>query len=172
MAERCPNHPETAVEEGCKRCGRPFCEQCLVELQQQRVCADCKTAVLGELQRGRPVDPARVVFWARIFDWVLAVPALFLGIVWLVSSSNPGNGSRELYPLFALLGLVFPLPPAIALGPGRRWAYYYQMATLIVGTLLSGCSFALLSVGLWIPAAILLVYWVRPEVRAYCEDGR
>ena len=170
MAPWCPNHPEVAAHEECAQCGQPLCDQCLVEIRGQALCGGCKISLVQDLQHQIGVNPARVVYWARVFDWVLAAPALFWGAVFLIATAwpNPENDFLEFYAVAAVLGLVLPLPPAVALAPNRRWAYYYQMATLTVGALSAGCSLSILGVLLWLPAGILLWYWLRPEVRSYC----
>jgi hypothetical protein len=72
-------------------------------------------------------------------------------------------GAALLVAWFALL------PPTLFLGPGRPWAWTWQLVGIIVsgviGLLLLG------SVGLMLlPASIAMaIFWLRPEVRAYCE---
>jgi hypothetical protein len=138
----------------------------------ESLCADCKSRVVDALSGRQQVQPERVLAWARVFDWVLAVPALFWGGVYILGLLWPDPDRNEylaLYGIAAVVGLVLPLPPALCLSHGRRWAYYYQVVTLTLGTLLSVCTLSILSVALWLPAGILLSYWLRPEISAYCE---
>ena len=49
----CTNHPETI--EGiklCSQCQKPFCQNCLVELQGAPFCAECKQDVVKDVQSG------------------------------------------------------------------------------------------------------------------------
>ena len=53
----CTNHPEQV--EGiklCSRCRRPFCQDCLVELQGAPVCANCKQEVVKDVRSGVTTD--------------------------------------------------------------------------------------------------------------------
>lgn len=173
IAAYCPNHPHTAVENRCDRCGRAFCSRCLVRLRGNQLCGTCKPVFLREIQSNRQIDPARVVFWARVYDWALAAPALFWAAICLFEWTwpNPENEYMEFYQIAAVLGLVFPLPSALGVGRGRPWAYYYQWATFTVGTVLASCSLTILSPLLWVPAVYLFVQWQHPDVRRYCEQG-
>ena len=53
----CSNHPDTI--EGiklCSRCEKPYCQNCLVEFQGAPCCAECKQAVVKDVQSGVKAD--------------------------------------------------------------------------------------------------------------------
>lgn len=176
----CRNHPDLPTSRFCGGCRNPFCDHCLVEFRGAHLCAWCKQAALVQMQRGAStVDPRAVVMWARIYDFVVSAGA-FVMLAWQAVTASQTMSS----PFFQMMGwwyalslvapaatLAMALPPAIGLGAGRRWAYAWQTFMLIPSMLLSclwaGC-FGLL---LWVPAIVLLVYWVKPEVRDYCEQS-
>ncbi len=43
---QCKNHPTTEAADRCAGCAEPFCSDCLVEIQGQKYCGDCKTLAL------------------------------------------------------------------------------------------------------------------------------
>ena len=48
---QCKNHPTIEATDRCAGCAEPFCPDCLVEIQGQKYCADCKSLAL---QGGAP----------------------------------------------------------------------------------------------------------------------
>ena len=45
----CKNHPGVEAVDRCAGCAEPFCADCLVEIQGQKYCGDCKViAVQGQ----------------------------------------------------------------------------------------------------------------------------
>ena len=48
--DACLNHPAAETDLACARCGRPFCDACLVEFLGDRVCGPCRDLRLGEMQ--------------------------------------------------------------------------------------------------------------------------
>jgi hypothetical protein len=181
----CANHPHVATSQVCGSCGRPFCPGCLTEIGGKVTCGWCRDLHLARLQpRAAAVNPATVVLWARIFNGlsllfatgimglfgtIFAAPLLFgrqgasgsdAGVL---SALAGGMGIALLAAWFALL------PPTLFLGPGRPWAWTWQLIAIIISGLL--CLLMLGSLGIMLlPAAIALaVFWLRPEVRAYCE---
>jgi uncharacterized RDD family membrane protein YckC len=80
FAPRCPNHADvTAGLRTCARCGRDFCDDCLVELRGSLTCAGCKQETLRDLRSGSAeLDYAGAGkrFVGSVVDGILfAVPA-------------------------------------------------------------------------------------------------
>ncbi len=48
--DECEQHPGTKAVTECGRCGTPLCANCVVELQDERLCSRCKRKVLRELR--------------------------------------------------------------------------------------------------------------------------
>ena len=184
-AHFCANHAGVPTDRTCDACGRPFCESCLTELRGRTVCGWCRDLQLARFQTSHGVNPATVVLCARIFDGVMllagvGMSVLFGGLfsipLFSGSSTTSGSAAGELGVMLGIVGvaavlsLVLFLPPLLMLGPGRPWLWVWQMVAAVlamVGSCLLISSFGMI----FIPAAIaLLVFWVRPEVRAYCEQ--
>src|SRR4051794_39554793 len=81
------NHPEIEATRSCDACGRPFCENCLVEIMGRRLCSGCKVEAVvgvgGRKQRHPLAVPALVV---PIAGWavfcllpVTSILGLYLG---------------------------------------------------------------------------------------------
>ncbi len=53
----CRNHPlvDTGIEH-CEICAETYCADCLVEFQEKRVCGECKTQVVADLEFGGRVS--------------------------------------------------------------------------------------------------------------------
>lgn len=184
----CVNHLAAPAAGICPDCGRPFCEACLTELMGQPLCGWCRDTRLAHLQPAPTVNAAAVVLWARIFDGaafltgagVTALYAFLFAVPLLApppgSGSRAGNALVSLSPgliavccVGALLGSLVYLPPAIGLGRGRSWLWTWQMVALAM-SVAAGCVL-LGSIGMPLiaAAAALGIFWIKPEVRAYCE---
>ena len=110
----CRNHSD--VEESvhaCSRCGEAFCPDCLVTIQGQPFCGDCKTEQLLDVRSGTDRKLQYAGFWIRfgalVFDWVVfGIPAYFLTTVAMTyvmeESSPPAYAVLSITPLF-----VFPI---------------------------------------------------------------
>jgi phage FluMu protein Com len=46
----CEKHPGSKAVAYCARCRMPLCENCVIELQNEKLCNRCKNRVLGELR--------------------------------------------------------------------------------------------------------------------------
>jgi hypothetical protein len=182
----CRNHPETPTLTLCSMCGYPFCPQCLVSLQGAVLCAWCKQMTLARLRAPvQTVDPRAVVAWSRAFDILMIVgaagmAALQFWIYGFAASMADSGSSQVVFPppgTVASLATIAPpvaalilaLPPAVGLGRGRRWAYLWQMIMLIPAALLSCFWASCLGLFFWPAAVILLIFLLKPEVKAYCE---
>ena len=53
----------------------------------------------------------------------------------------------------------------------RAWAYQWQLWMLLPSAVLTCFSLSCLGFFTWPCAIILLIYWARPEVKAYVEGG-
>lgn len=187
----CSNHPGVATDGECVRCCRPFCPDCLLELRGERLCGWCRDADVARLSRRRPLRPENVVLMARLFDWAMillgAGYALFNAAVMALIMAVPGpsgsTGQRQesfmvigvmvtLFGTAALAVLGLYLPPALGLGPGRRWAWRYQLVAAGAGVLVGAVLFAVTCIPMFLAAIGLLIYWLRPEVREYCGVER
>lgn len=180
----CANHPGFPTDAACADCGRPFCESCLTEMSGQHLCGWCRDQRLSRIQRSA-VNPATVLLLARVFNGVslvltLGFAALYLGYLGFVTSaisSSPGaSGGTDsslgimvaVFAVAAALSLILYLPPLIGLAPGRGWLWAWQMVTLCF-SILGGCiSISAIGLFLLVPAVVLLIYWIKPEVRDYC----
>ena len=52
--DECEGHPGTPVTAQCGQCGRWVCDDCLIDLAGEKVCAKCKPARIGEIITGQP----------------------------------------------------------------------------------------------------------------------
>ncbi|HEU4754819.1 MAG TPA: hypothetical protein VFU47_17050 [Armatimonadota bacterium] len=182
----CSNHPQVLTDRICTGCGRPFCPACLTEIGGKATCGWCRDLCLAQLQTRKTVNPQTVVFWARIFNGVTLLAATgftaLLGTIfslplWLPSRSPSPTASTttEFSVILGVLGVVLVatwlvlLPPALFLGPGRPWTWAWQLVAIVVagvGSLVLMSSLGLFVIG---AAAALGIFWLRPEVRAYCD---
>jgi len=183
----CRNHPQAATAAACAYCRGAYCDQCLVEFRGVLLCEGCKEIALAGLRSSvGSVEPTTVVTWARVYDWLMAVGSLAgLGLqIWgllmmndVLAGSGGGVGFSMRWLGFwsvvpAIVALVASVPPAVGLGPGRRWAYWWQTVMLVPSALLSCMWASCLGLLFWPGAVILLVFMLKPEVRAYCgADG-
>jgi len=88
----CVAHPATDDVRPCGRCGRMYCDDCLVLLRDDRVCAECKHDVLLDVISGTAVEklplarmPVRLM--AYVIDRALLYLPLWGAVVvvkWLV----------------------------------------------------------------------------------------
>ena len=115
----CRNHTEVA--EGvrrCSRCNQTFCADCLVAIQGQPYCAECKTEQLLDVRSG--TDRTRMVyagFWPRLGAQVLdgllfGVPAyaIFVGVMMYVAAVAQQSNTITPLVVVAYLPLyVFPI---------------------------------------------------------------
>lgn len=83
----CPGHADVEATVPCARCGVGYCDDCLVTLTNERVCAACKGELLRDVISGttyRRVELAhlapRFVAWLidRLMLWALQAGAFWL----------------------------------------------------------------------------------------------
>jgi hypothetical protein len=155
----------------------------------QLLCGWCRDQRLGRIQQRSTVNPATVVLLARIFNAAallvtIGFAALMLGYMGFVTSvvsssprANPSSGEPSvemmmgIFAVVTVLSLLLYLPPAIGLGPRRGWLWAWQMVALCFAVL-GGCvSISAIGLFLMVPAVVLFVFWIKPEVRDYCAVG-
>jgi uncharacterized RDD family membrane protein YckC len=76
----CPTHALAEVTAPCARCGVGYCDDCLVVLRDQRLCAPCKEEVVrdvisGAVDRGLPLAS----FVPRFAAWFIDRVMVWLG---------------------------------------------------------------------------------------------
>jgi hypothetical protein len=82
--DECEQHPGTKAVAVCGRCGMPLCENCVIELQDEKLCSRCKRRVLGEL-RGEYAPGEAFSFGARPgLAWERPGSGGMVGTVWEV----------------------------------------------------------------------------------------
>jgi len=123
------------------------------------------------------------VVLARVFNGLTlllgiglaAFSGLYAGLLFSLPGSNGSDLGMGLGGIVAVVGgtvaltLLLYLPPLIGLGRGRAWLWVWQLVT--IGFSVIGGCIGVLSIGpiLIIPAVILLIFWIKPEVRDYCS---
>ena len=116
----CINHPKSAAVADCAECGRPFCETCIVELDERRWCRDCLTRIVSRTGAGARVHPGWRKLAAALLSIVPGAGHMFLGLV--------GKG-------FALMGLLFVSIFLVILysdATGMYWMVAYLVPALSV----------------------------------------
>jgi len=119
--DECEQHPGTKAVTQCGRCGMPLCQNCVIEVQGERLCSRCKRRVLGELRGdftpgaafaygerpGLPWEQEGGSFFGRMFGTIKEV--LF----------SPGQAFQKMY----LTG-----------GYGKPWLYNWliQSFTMVI----------------------------------------
>jgi hypothetical protein len=172
----CRNHPNIPTNQICQWCRNSYCSQCLVDFRGSNLCAWCKQAAVVQMQRqANSCDPRTVMLWARIYNIVMVLGCLaMLGLQFFAyGNTRFGFYSEPMWLAWryvpAGIGLLMALPPAIGLGQGRRWTYLWEMIILIPSMLLSCFWASCLGIVFWPCAIVLLVFWVRPEVKDFFE---
>lgn len=158
----CLAHPAVATERICVRCRQPFCDACLAEILGGSYCVWCKNATVQELQMPgarpqAPVDPRPILLAARIYDAALG---MLLAVGGALLAARAGADWAAGFPAvvvgigFALYGVLHVAMTPL-LRPGHAWAWGAQIGLVIVDILVC------------FPVAIpMLIFWMRPEVRA------
>jgi TM2 domain-containing membrane protein YozV len=87
----CSNHPKTAAVATCAECGRPFCAECSIELDQRSWCRDCLARIVSKRGTDARVHPGWRKLAAALLSIIPGAGHMFLGLI--------GKG-------FALMGLL------------------------------------------------------------------
>lgn len=99
----CENHPD--IDVGllrCSRCGRPFCQDCVVSLGGRYYCAPCKSEQVRDIQSGTEAGVLELASVGRRFvaifldGLITMVPIMVVVIVGVVAliGSEAMRGSR------------------------------------------------------------------------------
>lgn len=64
----CQKHPDREAAGMCVTCGKPFCQECLVELNNKYFCKSCLSEKLSETDRAATTSPSKkksltIVLW-------------------------------------------------------------------------------------------------------------
>ena len=88
---KCSNHPHIEAKASCAECGRPFCADCNVELDQRSWCRECLSRIVAKTGTGARMHPGWRKLAAALLSIVPGAGHMFLGLI--------GKG-------FALMGLL------------------------------------------------------------------
>jgi hypothetical protein len=88
---KCSNHPKIDAVGGCAACGRPFCADCSVELDQRTWCRECLARIVAKTGSGARVHPGWRKLAAALLSIIPGAGHMFLGLI--------GKG-------FALMGIL------------------------------------------------------------------
>jgi hypothetical protein len=88
---KCSNHPGIDALATCAECGRPFCEDCSIELDQRSWCRECLARIVAKTGTGARAHPGWRKLAAALLSIVPGAGHMFLGLI--------GKG-------FALMGLL------------------------------------------------------------------
>ncbi len=98
----CVNHPSVTATKKCQGCGGDFCENCVVTLAGQVLCANCKTGQVRGLQQAQIAYklPGEALKYAIVgifcFGFILAPVAIYKAAKALRQTSDnptlPGRG--------------------------------------------------------------------------------
>ncbi|MBN1522131.1 MAG: RDD family protein [Candidatus Aureabacteria bacterium] len=107
----CVNHPENPYTQKCSRCGRDFCNSCLVEIKDNILCGACKKDYLRDIQSGTVGQYHFAGFWIRFLAFF--VDSIVLNIIYqpiqIVVNFTIGPASGNTpgpYFFLATLGLM------------------------------------------------------------------
>ena len=94
----CPVHTDVETTTPCSRCGVGYCDDCLVTLQNDRVCGNCKGELLRDVISGTTYGQLqlasfgpRAIAWLidRMMLWILQGLVFWLTISRLVGFTTP-----------------------------------------------------------------------------------
>lgn len=108
----CVNHPEVvAGMTACSRCGRDFCENCIITLRGQPVCAGCKAEQVQDIKSGATggleLASRGARLGAAILDSLIAM-AVFLPLMFLFGAFNAERLGEAQGPGMFLIQNVLP----------------------------------------------------------------
>lgn len=136
------------------------CSQCgLVNWDHDAVCKRCNASLLLS-SATPPVYKWFVVYCVCMALLYISLPVI--GSVFLFAEPDPEMSAAEakfMGVLFIVLGLVFFVPYAAApFLPRQNWVWILGLVLICIG-LTSACC---------LPACIpLLIYWLKPEMKAF-----
>jgi hypothetical protein len=141
----CLNHPRSARTAACADCGESFCGDCLVGLQDQRLCGPCKNLRVRRLQQPPRLAASAI---AAFVVSLLAAGVSFL-MVFALAGMNAPLPARLLALLPPVAGLLLS---AIALRRVEGDARVRGRAAAIAGLVGSGVALhMLMAIALLVP---------------------
>jgi hypothetical protein len=117
---KCSNHPKADATATCSSCGRPFCADCSIELDQRHWCRDCLARIVSRTGEGARAHPGWRKLTAALLSIIPGAGHMFLGLI--------GKG-------FALMGLLIASIFLVILysdATGMYWMTAYLIPTLSV----------------------------------------
>lgn len=134
----CPSHPQTEVVTPCARCGVGYCDDCLVVLRSERLCASCKDDVLRDVISGmagdrKPLARPGLRLAAYLIDraifYAFVASLIFLEKPLRRAGINPGQVVNVQLVLLGVLYAGFSVYEALMLG--SRGQTLGKMATRV-----------------------------------------
>ncbi|HVP18395.1 MAG TPA: hypothetical protein VMU36_05310 [Spirochaetia bacterium] len=119
----------------CARCGRPFCEACVVEVSERRWCRECLSAVLKSVEGAHPgwkklaaallsLVPGAGHMYLGLIGKGFALMALLIASVFLVILYSDATGiywmTAYLVPTLCVLFLSYAVFDTMAISDARR----------------------------------------------------
>jgi membrane associated rhomboid family serine protease len=91
---RCYRHPERPAYRRCRRCGKPTCEECLVQTDLGAMCVECA-------KQGRPDTRTRVRYWSARQPTLVtyALIAINVAVFVIIALNDPSTLSGETHLL-------------------------------------------------------------------------
>ncbi|MGA2614144.1 MAG: LIM domain-containing protein [Spirochaetia bacterium] len=115
---KCSTHPRAESIASCARCGRPFCGECVVEVDERMWCRECLKAILAPPTAG--AHPGWVKLVAALLSLLPGAGHMFLGMI--------GKGFALMSLLIASVFLVILYSDAT----GMYWMTAYLVPSLSV----------------------------------------
>jgi hypothetical protein len=122
----------------CAECGKPFCAECVVELDNRTWCRDCLSRIVARTGAGARVHPGWTKLAAALLSIIPGAGHMFLGLIgkgfalmgllfaaiFLVILYSDATGmywiSAYVIPCFAVLFLSYAVFDAMAIADARR----------------------------------------------------
>jgi hypothetical protein len=117
---KCVNHQRVEATAACAECGRHFCGQCTVVLDERSWCRECLSAIVARTGKSARVHPGWRKLAAALLSIVPGAGHMFLGLI--------GKG-------FTLMGLLMASVFLVILygySTGMGWVTAYLVPTLSV----------------------------------------
>lgn len=114
---KCKNHPDVDSSGFCSQCGRPFCDNCLIESNKKYICKDCiDSLVLKSTESNHPErlfqqqsQSCSTGLGFNVKEHFLGICAIFFFIfaISFFVSYGPGDDYYWVYVILGLLLLIF-----------------------------------------------------------------
>jgi hypothetical protein len=109
---KCKNHPERDAAGFCFRCGRPFCDECLIESNGKNICKSCIDSLVLTPESKNPDQffqqqsqsyPPGCSFDFKGHFWGICALLAFVFAIAFFLSYSPDH---EYYWVYIILGIV------------------------------------------------------------------